>query len=73
LQIHCGPLWVRKDRRGNSSELRAGLWGQVKETVSEWGGTYAYMFSRDDTPQVQHIIDKLPHRFVGAAYLMEIQ
>ena len=72
LQVHCGPLWLRKDHRGNSAELRAGLWGQVKATIREWGGSYAYMFSRDDAPQIQSIISKLPHRKVGTAYLMEI-
>ena len=72
IQIHCGPLWVREDHRGRSTALRAGLWTQVKETIQEWGGSYAYMFSRDDTPQVQHIIDRLPHRKVGTAYLMEV-
>lgn len=72
IQVHCGPLWVRKDRRGDSTALRAGLWGKVKETIRAWGGSYAYMFSRDDAPQVQHIIERLPHHKVGTAYLMEV-
>ena len=72
VQLHCGPLWIRKDRRGRSTALRAGLWSAVKETIRGWGGSYAYMFSRGDTPQVQHIINRLPHREVGTAYLMEV-
>lgn len=72
IQIHVGPLWVRSDKRGRSSALRAGMWAKVKETIRAWGGSYAYMFSREDAPQVQHIIDKLPSRKVGTAYLMEI-
>jgi len=72
LAIHCGPLWVRSDRRGRSSALRAGLWDKVKDVIRSMGGSYAYMFAREDAPQVQHIINRLPHRKVGTAYLMEI-
>jgi hypothetical protein len=72
LQVHCGPLWVAKKYRGSSTAIRAGLWNKVGQTIREWGGRYAYMFSRSDTPQIQHIIDALPHREVGTAYLMEV-
>lgn len=72
LQVHCGPLWVAKKYRGASTSIRAGLWDRVRSVVREWGGTHAYMFSRPDAPQVQHIISKLPNKLVGTAYLMEV-
>lgn len=73
VQVHCGPLWVSREHRGKSSELRRGMWEKVAETIREWGGKYAYMFAMDDAPSVRHIINRMPHREVqGRAFLMEV-
>lgn len=73
VQIHCGPLWVAKNHRGQSTDIRAGMWRVVRELVSSWGSRFAYMFAMDDAPGVRHIIEKMPHRELhGRAFLMEI-
>jgi len=74
LQIHCGPLWVSRDLRGNSSGIRSGMWNVVKSVVRRYGGKYAYMFAMDDTPQVLRIIKKLDShtKIDGKAFLVGV-
>ncbi len=73
LHVRCGPLWVVKERRGRSTEIRAGLWREVKKKTKSYGARFAFMFAMDGAPQVAHIISKLPHRELkGRAFLMEI-
>ena len=72
-QVHSGPIWVDRTRRGNSTEMRQEMWTRVARTINEIGARGALMIAMDDVPSIEHIIEGIGgQKIPGTLYQIEV-
>ena len=72
LQVHCAPMWVAPELRGQSRGIRKGMWEKVAGFVRETGSNVAFMTQMENAPQVGGILKGLDARKVGTLYQVEV-